>query len=84
VVTFDETPRAHRRGFTFLGFNFPRFQEWNTVFTRIRKNMSILFLGFRGADNADDEKYEAERPANHGNRRECFSICLALFDLLFA
>jgi hypothetical protein len=41
VVTFVEPPGANQRSFPF-----PRFHEWNDVFTRIGENESILFWDF--------------------------------------
>jgi hypothetical protein len=29
MMTFIEAPGANRRGFTFSGVGFPRFQEWS-------------------------------------------------------
>jgi hypothetical protein len=35
-----------------MRFSFPRFREWNAVFTRIREDVSILFLGFFNHESA--------------------------------
>jgi hypothetical protein len=35
--------KAFQHGFSFPSFNFPWFQEWSAVFTRIRESMSTFF-----------------------------------------
>jgi hypothetical protein len=44
VVLFVETPRAVQHVFSFPVLNFPRFQKWSAVSTRIRDSVSISFL----------------------------------------